>query len=291
MKISNHTDRLEACFGALKAVRMNCEAGFEAIDYSMYNAERSVFGKGGSLVAKEMRRIAESYGAHFNQTHAPFSRFKIGAENDAKNREIFNSIVRAIEVSAELGAPTIIVHPAVICPRLSADDRYEMNMEFYGNLLPRAKSLGVRIAIENMWGRHKDFPSRIVKDVCSDAAELIRYVDGAGDEYITACLDVGHSGLVGEAADEMALALGSRLTALHIHDNNFTEDTHTLPYFGNMNFGALTSALARIGYSGDVTLEADCFYRGLPDELVPAALSFSVAVAKHIRDEIERKKA
>lgn len=268
---------------------MNCEAGFEAIDYSMYEPTGAVFDLGGVALVREMRRVAESCGACFDQAHAPFSRFKIGAENDAHNRAVYYSIVRSLEIASELGAHTLVVHPAVICPHLSADDRYEMNMEFYGNLLPRAKNLGIKIAIENMWGRHKDFRDKIVKDVCSDAGELIRYVDGMDDPYVTACLDVGHAGLVGEAADEMAIALGDRLTAIHIHDNDFVSDLHTLPYTSEMNFDSLTSALAKIGYSGDITLEADCFLKRFPDALVPAALAFSARIAAHLRDEVTAK--
>lgn len=289
MRISNHTDRLEACFGALGAVRMNCEAGFEAIDYTMYNAERAVFGKGGTALVKEMCNIASAHGVVFNQTHVPFSTFKIGAENDAKNRAIYDSIIRALDITARLGAPVAVVHPALICPCLTPDERFDMNMEFLGKVATRAKSLGIKIAVENMYGRHKDKNSKLVKNVCSDAEELIRYVDALDRDVVSACLDVGHAGLVGEAADAMALALGDRLTTIHIHDNDFLEDKHTLPYFGDMNYKALTGALAKIKYSGDLTLEADWFYRPLPDALVPAALAFSCAVAKHLRDEILAK--
>ena len=87
MRIANHTEALEARFGALAAVRMNLEAGFEAIDYSMYNADGAVFSAGGILLARELRRLAASYGAVFNQAHAPFTRFKYGAENDDENAE------------------------------------------------------------------------------------------------------------------------------------------------------------------------------------------------------------
>lgn len=287
MKTSNHTEALEQRFGALGAVRMNCEAGFEAIDYSMYTREGVVFEQGGRLVTKEMKKIAASYGVGFNQAHAPFSRFKIGEENADENRAIYYSILRAIEVAAELEAPIIIVHPSVICPHLSADDRFEMNMEFYGKLLPRAKEMGVKIAIENMWGRHKDCRERIVKDVCSDAAELIRYVDALDSPYVCACLDVGHAGLVGEAADEMALALGKRLCAIHIHDNDFVKDKHTLPFVGGVNFTSLNKALAKIGYEGDMTLEANYFLDTFPDELVPYALTFMARTAAYLRDEVQ----
>lgn len=290
MKISNHTEAIEGRFGALAAIRMNCEAGFEAIDYSMYTNEGVVFSAGGRVVTGQMRRLAAGYGVTFNQAHAPFTRFKIGAENDSYNRGLYYSVLRSIEVASELGAPTIIVHPAVICPHLSADDRFEMNMEFYSKLLPRAKNLGVKIAIENMWGRHKDNPERIVKSVCSDAAELIRYVDGMDDPYITACLDIGHAGLVGETADGMIRSLGKRLTSIHIHDNDFIKDKHSMPFVGGVNFDAVTRALAAVGYEGDITLEANYFLDTFPDALVPAGLSFMARTAAYLRDEVERKK-
>ena len=255
MRISNHTEALEARFGVLAAVRMNLEAGFEAIDYSMYNADGAIFYSGGKLLAAELRRLAASYGAVFNQAHAPFTHFKIGAENNDENRTIYYSVLKSMDIAAELGAKTIVVHPAVICPHLSADDRFEMNLEFYSKLLPRAKNLGIKIAIENLWARHRDNTDRIVKSVCSDSAELIRYVDGMDDPYVTACLDIGHAGLVGESADSMIRALGERLGALHINDNDFMRDRHLMPYTGGVNFDRVTRALASVGYSGDITLE------------------------------------
>ena len=286
MKTSNHTEALEARFGALGAVRMNCEAGFEAIDYSMYTRDGAVFQPGGSALTKEMKRIASSYGVGFNQAHAPFSRFKIGEENRDENRAIYYSIIRAMEVASELEAPIIVVHPSVICPYLSADDRFMMNMEFYEKLLPRAKNLGLKIAIENMWGRHKDCRERIVKDVCSDAAELIRYVDHFNSADVCACLDVGHAGLVGEAADEMAIALGKRVGCIHIHDNDFYKDKHSMPFTYGVNFDTLNKALAKIGYTGEVTLESNYFLDKFPDALVPPALTFMARTAAYLRDEI-----
>ena len=285
MKISNHTEALEKRFGAVNAVRMNCEAGFEAVDYSMYEPTSIALGAGGITLARELKRVAASYGVGFNQAHAPFSRFKLGEENGDHNRMIYYSVLRSLEIAAELGAPTIIVHPAVICPHLSADDRFYMNMEFYSRVIDRAKGLGVTVAIENMWGRHKDFRDRIVKSVCSDAAEMIRYIDALGGDAV-ACLDVGHAGLVGEAADEMIIALGDRLKALHIHDNDFVHDLHTAPFVGKMNFAAITKALHKIGYKGDITLEANYFTDNMPDELVPAALAYLCRTAAFLRDKV-----
>ena len=183
-----------------------------------------------------------------------------------------------------------IYSPAFISREISAEERFSMNMEFFEKLLIRAKALGIKLAIENMWGREIGNPERIIKNVCSDATELIKYHDAIDSEYITVCLDVGHSGLVGEKADEMALALGPRLGALHIHDNDFKVDSHSLPYLGRLDFDALISALAKIHYSGDMTLEAHGFPDSMPDALLLPAMRFSALVCEHLRCEFEKAK-
>ena len=266
---------------------MTAAAGFEAIDYSMYTREGAVFGRGGSILVREMRNIAEGMSVSFNQAHAPFAKFKPGEENEEENRKIFHSMRRAIEIGAELGAEAVIVHPAFICPCLTADQRFEMNMEIYSRLLETARACNVGIAIENMYGRHRDDRTKIIRNVCSHAEEFIRYVDAFDSPLVTACLDVGHAGLVGESADGMIRALGARITAIHVHDNNFVTDEHTLPYFGSVNFDKVCEALVDIGYRGDMTLEADGFIRDLPDELVPAALTFMAKTAEYLRSRVD----
>ena len=284
MKISTHTHFLELRLGAMRAVRTCCEAGFEAIDFSMYEGDGAVFGRGGFLLVKELRRVAESYGVSFNQTHAPFSRFLPGAENEEHNRALFDKIRRSIDVTAELGAPRVVIHPAFICREISADERFSMNMDLYLSLLPYAKAAGVGIAIENMWGHHRDMYDKIVKNVCSDSEELIRYVDGVGDPSVSACLDVGHCVLVGESPDEMAKSLGSRLSCVHLHDNDFYNDDHTLPFMGSINFESFANTLGEIGYDGDITLESNSFMDRLPDALVGDALVFSAKTALYIKE-------
>lgn len=287
MKISNHTDRLEKRFGALGAVRMTAEAGFEAIDFSMYTPDGAVFGRGGASLVREMRRLAEGLGVTFNQAHAPFAKYKPGEESREENKRLFDYTRRSIEIAAELGAERIIVHPAFICPHITADDRFEMNMEIYSRLLETAKSENVIIAIENMYGRHKDKSSKLVRNVCSHAEEFIRYVDAFDTPYVTACVDIGHAGLVGESASSMIRSLGGRVTSIHVHDNDFCEDIHTLPFFGDINFKSVIRALRDIGYKGDMTLEADGFLRDLPDELCPWALAFMARVAGYLRSEFD----
>ena len=73
--------------------------------------------------------------------------------------------------------------------------------------------------------------------------------------------------------DEFILAMGAdRLGALHIHDVSKTEDSHTIPYQGVIDWQKLMQALKTIGYKGDLTFEADGFINKVPPELCPEAL-------------------
>lgn len=82
-----------------------------------------------------------------------------------------------------------------------------------------------------------------------------------GSEYIVACLDIGHAEMKGSetSAVEMIKALGSRLQALHIHDNDKWHDSHQIPFSMSIDFKPIVKALKEINYKGYFTLEADRF--------------------------------
>ncbi|MFQ9152531.1 MAG: hypothetical protein ACLR6B_14695 [Blautia sp.] len=51
-------------------------------------------------------------------------------------------------------------------------------------------------------------------------------------------------------AAAMIHALGPKLEALHIHDNDRIHDSHQLPFSMKIDFGEIVSALKEIGYGG-----------------------------------------
>ncbi len=278
MKTSTLTLRLTDEFGIEKAVQMICEAGFDCIDHSLFS------GVNGSLYIEEegyleklkaVKAIADSYGVKFNQTHAPFGSFKEG--DDTYNEWVKPLIIKSIEATSILGAEYMVVHPFYV-----SVDKKQANMEFFRSLLPHAKKHNVKLALENMfgWDPEKDV---LIKNVCSDAEELIDYVDSLDSEYAVVCLDVGHCGLVGESAPDMIRKLGKeRLRCLHIHDNDGITDLHTIPFSRSIDFNEITKALNEIGYEGDMTLEADAFYKGFPVELYGDVLILLSKTARYL---------
>lgn len=80
------------------------------------------------------------------------------------------------------------------------------------------------------------------------------HVDIVNDPCMVACLDIGHAQMRGcnTNAPEMILALGERLQALHIHDNDCWHDNHQIPFSMNIDFDAVVDALKKIGKNDGV---------------------------------------
>ncbi|MBQ6267816.1 MAG: sugar phosphate isomerase/epimerase [Clostridia bacterium] len=286
MKLINQTDVLSTRFGDADAVRILCNCGFDGVDYSMFSMSDDD-GLLNTLAYKKhvrmLRAIAESYGKSFAQAHAPFPPARDG--DDDYNEKMFPRIVRALEITGMLDAKICVVHPVQY-------KKYQMerNLEFYGMLEPYAKKFGVKIAVENMWGR-RETPAgwRIVPNVCSDARDFNAYIDALDPKYFTACLDLGHCGLVGEDAADMIRAMGrDRIGCLHVHDNDFLHDSHTIPFTMNMEWDKILRALGEIDYQGQFTFEADNFLRGFPNDLIPACEVFMERIGRAMIKRIER---
>ena len=84
-------------------------------------------------------------------------------------------------------------------------------------------------------------------------------MDAVNDDFFVACLDIGHAEMKGSetTAVEMIKALGSRLQALHIHDNDKLHDSHQIPFSMSIDFEEIVRALNEVKYNGYFTLEAN----------------------------------
>lgn len=291
MLLSTQTDVLFRRFGAETAVQMFAQAGFDAIDYSMFSMTddscplNSVDPEKFGLL---LRKTAEDAGISFNQAHAPFPCWKGGEENAAYNEKMPERIKQAIRIAGVLGAKSIVVHP--ISYSSCAEEQKAFNFEFFRKIEPVALEYGIKIALENMWG-YDGRRGYIVPNVCSFGRDLCEYYDELNNpKAYTVCLDLGHSGLVGEEPDEAIRVLGAeRLGALHVHDNNYRADNHTIPYGYDMkmNWDAITRALGEIGYKGDFTFEADNFLHRFDDDTIQCAVDFMATLGRRLMAKID----
>ena len=257
MKTSTEIASIAKFVGEERAVEYVAKAGFEAWDFSMFvmckydrqakrllDNDHPLAGKDYLKFARKLRQIGLDNGIECNQSHAPFPTYI---------PEIRAHYERAIECTAEAGGKICIIHP----------DNFksaEENAEIYHELLPFAKSCGVKIATENMWNWNSEL-NQAAPAACSYHDDFVKHIDVVNDEYFTACLDIGHAEMrgVNTSAVEMIKALGHRLGALHVHDNDLHNDSHQIPFSMKINFEDMIKALREVDYKGDMTLECDAY--------------------------------
>lgn len=288
MIYSTTLDILAINFGREKGIDIIADAGFPAIDFSLFRDLDFAFAPDWKENTKKFKEIADRRGVIFNQSHAPF-----GGGWEKYTKETVPMFPRLFEVVAMLGVKQIVVHPIQKVPYLGREEEmFEINMEFYNSLAPYAKNCGVKIALENMW-QDRPVTHYICDDVCADPREMNRYYDTLNDpEAFTVCLDLGHVALCGREPQDAIRTIGhDRLGALHVHDVDYVRDLHTLPGCARINWDEVCRALADIDYRGDFTLEADNFLQKYDVEFRPTATKFMADVCKHLTGKIEAYKA
>lgn len=271
--------------GEANAIRMLASAGFECYDLSLFSMGRMDYSNGkvrhvghplegheGLALVRELRRVADEAGIVCNQSHAPFP---------VDCPEIREMLPRAIEYTAEAGAEICVIHPD---NRKSA----EANAVMFRELLPIAKSFGVKIAAENMWlwDRKED---HAIFAACSNQADFITHINAVDHPDFVACLDIGHAEMrgLGTSAPDMIRALGARLRAIHLHDNDLWHDSHELPFTMDIDFQAVADALCTVGYAGDITLEADAYFRNHRDIPAETLIANMAAAARRFAAMVE----
>ncbi len=292
MILSTQTDILGSRFGDQKAIEILARAGFDAYDFSFFKMKNDenyeLNSKNYLEYAKKLRKVADKAGIKCNQAHAPFPS-SVGDKQ--QDKIIFDKIVRAMEVAALLGAETIVVHPIKHMRYLGNEaELFELNMAFYKSLIPYCAKFGIKVATENMWERVPG-TNKITHAPCSRGQEFCRYIDALDSRWIVGCLDIGHVSLVDEQLYDTIITLGhNRLQALHVHDNDYLSDTHTLPFMSKMDFEPFIKGLSDIDYTGDMTLEADNFIRRVPDGLIDTAVKYMEQTGRYIISEIAKIK-
>ena len=283
--------------------------GFDTIDFNLHNLIKindmvkagppytSFFDASAEELCEHFRGFKEAcqrYDVTVAQVHGPFPTWLNG--EDEMNEYIIGVYEKCFAISAFIGAPGIVVHPV----HGAGDKEWEANTWQYRRLIPFAKKYGVKIVLENIFGRYND---RFIQGRMSNPEDAIKYFDTlteeAGFDAFGFCFDVGHALITCQNIPRFIRMLGHRLTNLHIHDNNGLDDLHIVPYTcltkGQntvCDWSGFISALKEIGYKGDLCFETFRTYKVLPRELWADMYRFNAAIghyfAKIILDDGEK---
>ena len=171
-----------------------------------------------------------------------------------------------IDVCGWLEAGVVLLIPGAVDIFFAGDAEvvdyqtvYHRAIEAIETLLPRAESMGVILAVENVWNKFLVGPS-----------EMRDFIDGFESPWVGSYFDVGNCMTIGYPEQWIKL-LGSRIKRVHLKD--FRRGVGTLDGFvdllsGDVDWPAVIAALKEIGYDGYLIAEMIPIYKHYPEVLI-----------------------
>lgn len=290
LKIGIQTGTVENQIGVERAYRYFREAGFEALDWNINDqCGVSDFLKGKreniSVFQKSLPEILEFYkpaieaaranGLQFTQAHGPFPAWR------EECPELLDYVIevtkKCILLCNAVGCRYLVVHGVSAKKewKTSYEEIRAVNRKLYTSLIPTLLETNVTVCLENLFSRYGREP---YAGICCNPQEAVAWIDElnaeAGKECFGLCFDTGHLHMVRGDMRAYLLALGRRVKALHIHDNNGSDDEHEAPYTGTVIWKDLYETLREIGYDGELSFETfrQTDLTRVPEELLPAWL-------------------
>lgn len=204
--------------------------------------------------------------------HAPFKGINRIWSDNPEGDDALRMLKDSVDACARNSIPVDVVHLSSgdNAPRVS-DAGYRRFRE----LIDYAEYNGVKIAFEN-------------QRKLANIAFAFEEFPGAGF-----CWDVGHEACFADGREYMPL-FGSRLIALHIHDNFAVHngDLHMIPFDAGLDFKKVALHIAKSGFEGTVMLELMRHTSGAYEDLSPDEYySKAAAAAGRIRNTIIKIKS
>ena len=184
---------------------------------------------------KNFPEYAAKAGLFVENAHAPYRMANsIWTEGEA-GETYTDRIIDCICDCSLYGIPTLVMH--AINGREPLPDGPN-GLARFERILETAEKNGVDLAIENQGSpTYVDF---VFGHICSDRLHF--------------CFDSGHEQYYSPERDLLA-EYGAKLRALHLHDNDGTEDAYALPFTGKADWNRLRTRLKEVDYKGAIALE------------------------------------
>lgn len=166
----------------------------------------------------------------------------------------------------ERGISLVVMH---LCSGSKVPEYNEIGLNRIKILAEFAKSLDMKIAFEN-----------------TKVKGYLEYVFNNLDyDNIGVCFDIGHYHV--HFKDEFPFELfKDKIFAVHLHDNDQTDDLHLLPFDGTLNWEDTIKKLKQANYTGPITLEL-CYRYQYLDMTVEDFYKEGYKRGKNIREIFE----
>lgn len=202
------------------------EAGFDGV--LLWWSEH--FGRGDYRSGPQLAREA---GLVIENIHAPIHNEHDLWTDNLNGESVTNSYLQCIVDCNEYEIPTMVVHLP------SEDHPYNtLGVERMKRITAQAEQFNVNVAFENL----RNFTN------------LSQVLDQVDSKRIGFCYDCGHHYRYYPGKDLLSM-YGSRLMAVHLHDDNGSREQHGLPFDGSIDWVTTMNQIAGTGYTGATALE------------------------------------
>ena len=276
MKISISDMDFRYKFGEEGALKLLSESGFDGVDYAICTPSGGVIDLTNHVEkAKETKKLLDKHSLEVYQSHSHWQ-YEFSDEFSDKT-PWFDNLIKSIEFASIIGAKIIVIHALKVPLGV---DFLEVNLRFYKALEPVAKKFGVKIGVENL-----------LNSIFWTGRKLNQFLRILDSDVFTACVDVGHSAIVGVEPENFINEIDEELLGcVHIQDTDGKNDKHWVPFDGVHNWEEITKALGKKNFSGFLNLESAGGFRKLPLELHKDKLKFTAIVSKYLAEKVEEYK-
>ena len=209
------------------------EANFKNVFVQWYD------NKDWSMTQEEQVEFIKSQGLNIIFAHLGYQNINsIWVEGD-EGEALVERYKRNIRECKERGIELVIMH---LTSKHVAPMYNEIGLNRIKKITDYAKEVGVKVAFEN-----------------TKIRGYLEYVLGnITDSHVGMCFDAGH--FHAHFDDDFNHEfVKNRIFAVHLHDNDKSDDQHLLPYDGTVNWNLVVEKFKDCNYNGPITLEL--YYR------------------------------
>ncbi len=197
-----------------------------------------------------------------------------------------------VRIAASSGSRYILLPPLTV--GIGGNEVQSVNRDYYLRLATCAKEHDLTILLGSQC---RNVNGHFVRGFCMDAAKTAAYIDdlnsSVGEERFGFCMSVGLCNLCGQNLYDFAAALGHRLKAVILSDNDGIAPASLLPFSAAFQGQSRTDwlnlirGLRAVKFDGVLILEFGDTASSFSPILRPQLLSLAKATADYIRWQVE----
>ena len=204
------------------------KAGFKDVFVQWYNKEWE-------YSQEEQLKYARKQGLNIIFAHLGYKNINdLWKECDEENKLVEN-YKKDIKICKQNNIPMVVMH---LTSKKVAPNYNEIGLERIREIVNYAKELDIKVAFENT--KIKGYLEYVIQNLDNDNVGI--------------CYDAGHCHV--HFNDEFPYEMfKNKIFAVHLHDNDKSDDLHLLPFDGTIDWEKVIKKLWDCNYEGPITLE------------------------------------